>query len=359
MNASSESGLDLWLAKNEPKATELLKRIDALANTIRPKFDLQFGRGNKLQVSSATIAVFKGNLTATGFDVSRVPLAAKLQAAFGQMYEIGSSSGVVAMFRWTRLAAVAESLEVFKFSVKHGYINATYLQARAVLELCGSVALLCKDIENEVLSEASPQEMSEWMIAVIGAANERGGGTKVDWENVVKNGLIKGKSKSYKPSEDLQDRLAVDLMKGVDLVDKKVKGARHAYDYLSEYAHPNVGIVSTGVKTSEHKRLSNGFELQYRTYSPSSIGSIAVDGSLFLFVELLEIVEGVLLLLVDLDRKLEPIQNKLSELGKKLTRIGLKNYPELFPAVYPCPCFSGKIVSACCGRFIRLGNRHH
>lgn len=359
MNASSENGLDLWLAENEPKAADLLKRIDDLAKTIRPKFDLQYGCGSGLQISSALNEAVKGNITATGLDASRIPIAEKLKAVFAQVYEMGSSSGVVAMFRWTRLSAVADALEVFKYSLKHGYMNAAYLQVRSVFELCGSVALLCKDIESEVLSEASPQEMSEWMVAVIGAANQRGGGTKVDWENVVKNGLIKGKSKSYKPSEDLQDKSAVDLMKGVDLVDKKIKGARHAYDYLSEYAHPNVGIVSTGVKSGEHRILSNGFELQYRTYSSSSIGSITVDGSLFLFVELLEILEGTLLLLVDLDTKLEPIQMKLSEIGKKVTRIALKNYRELFEAAYPCPCFSGKIVSACCGRAIRLGNRNH
>lgn len=360
MNAPSENGLDLWLADNEPKAAEILKRIDALANTIRPKFDLQFGRGSKLQTVSALTTAVKGSLTATGFDTSKIPLAAKLQAGFVEMYEIGSSSGVIARFRWTRLAAVSQSLAVFQFSIRHGCMNAAYLQARSVLELCGSVALLCEDIKSKILSEAGPQEMSDWMIAVVGAANRRGGGTKVDWDNVAEHGLIKkGKLKSYKPSEDLQDKSAVDLMNGVDLVGDKVKGARRVYDYLSEYAHPNVGIVSTGMKTSEHKTLTNGFELQYLTYSPTSIGSVAVDGTSSLFIEVLEILERTLLLTIDLDRQLEPIQMKLCDIGKKLIRVGLKNYPEMFDAAYPCPCFSGKIVSACCGRRIRFGNRHH
>ena len=100
-------------------------------------------------------------------------------------------------------------------------------------------------------------------------------------------------------------------MNGVDLVDKSVSGSRHAYDYLSEYAHPNVGVISTRVQDAKHTNLPNGFELQYRTYSTTAIGSVVVDGSLPWLVELLEITVEILKHLVVLDKQLAKLEKKL------------------------------------------------
>jgi hypothetical protein len=348
-----------WLRENNVYAAELLSEISLLSNLVRPKYDFLYGCASGIQVSEALNSAVKSGETAYGLDISKIQTSKKANAVFAQMYELGSSAGEIGKFRWTRYAAIADALDVFSYSISQGFISAAYLQIRSVIELSGNIALLCKDAENLTLDESSKLKISEWMISVVGASNKRGAGTRLDWLNLTKNGLRKGKSKSYKPNDNFQDKSAVDLMNGIDLVDKAVSGTRHAYDYLSEYAHPNVGVLSTRVKNAEHINLSNGFELQYRTYSSTAIGSVLVDGSLPWLIELLEITIDILKYLIVLDKQLEQVEKKLRVLSKKLVRTGIKTYPELFQSTFPCPCFSGKFVSSCCGRVVKLGVKSH
>lgn len=355
MKPPRPTGFEKWLLENEPKAIEVLNRISDLSNTIQPAFDLRYASGNRKMISDATIDALQGRLTATGLDVAGIPFDAHRKAVFAQIYEIGSSSSRLARFRWTRATALNEALEVFRFSIERCYIGAAYLQARSVLEVCGNLAMLHKDIHKIDFSDVTKEQLSECMVAVTTAVNQRGQGTRLNWKNLASKGLVEGKSKSYVASADLQDISAVDLMASIDLLSKTVKGARHAYDYLSEYAHPNVGLIAIGLKSRENKVLPNGFELQFRTYSASSTGPITVDGSISLFVEILEILEAVLLQFIKLDKELGTLEKKVAESGKKLIRIGLRNHPELFLGSNPCPCFSGRIISACCGVAIRFG----
>ena len=358
MQTSNEKLIN-WLRINEVRAFELLEEIANLANLLRPKYDFLYGCASGIQVSEALDSALSSGTTAIGLDISKIHPAKKMNAVFAQLYELGSASGEIGKFRWTRYTAIADALDISNYSISEGYVSAAYLQLRSVIELSGSIALLCRDAARIKLDESSKLKQSEWIISIVESANKRGAGTRLDWINLAEKGLRKGKSKSYKPSEKFQDKSAVDLMNGVDLIDKSVSGSRHAYDYLSEYAHPNVGVISTRLQAAKHTNLPNGFELQYRTYSTSSIGSVLVDGSLPWLVELLEITVEILKHLLVLDKQLAQLEKKLGELSKKVVRAGIKNYPELFESTFPCPCFSGKFVSSCCGRVIQLGSKNH
>ncbi len=343
-----ESSVSDVLIACSGEAEGLLARTQALAVSIRPRAELSLRIPIPREVAEAE--VLAGRLLSSG---QLLPPAVANAARVAGTYRMGSVPARLAVFRWTRGYAVAHALEVLQWCLSGKHLAPALLQARSVLELVGGFALLMKDLDGlppADLARDKDLELREWMNAVDDILGKRSKGTRLDWGDISEKGLLVGKKKSIKVEEGFADRTATDLLGGVDLLDKSVKGARKTYEYLSEYAHPNVAFSMLGLDSITRNTLKSGLTLSQRIYIPSSVGKAAIRDSSSTIIEALKVVLASCDHQIALDARLAEFQAGVSRAAQKAVRRSVRDRRDLFQSNEPCPCHSGKIVAACCGR---------
>ncbi|MCM5570492.1 SEC-C domain-containing protein [Burkholderiaceae bacterium FT117] len=271
------------------------------------------------------------------------------------MYFLGSIATRLAAFRWTRKKAISEALDIIAVCIDRGALSAALLQSRASLEQAGGLLLFDKDIAGIPKPSSDNAARTQWLVAVNAALGSRAKGMRIDWEDVLAKGLRQGRSKSYKPAEGVQSLEARDLMKGIDALDREIKGTRKVYDFLSEFAHPNIGIFSLGIEDFAHETLKSGLRIYTRTYSAKGRGAYVTEQLASIFFETLEVVHAVSALAQQSDTRLGTLESDLTLQSRSAIRTILRLYPWTTKRTDPCPCFSGRIADACCGRRLRLG----
>jgi hypothetical protein len=159
-----------------------------------------------------------------------------------------------------------------------------------------------------------------------------------------------GKRKGYKAPEELQSAMAETVLDAIDCLDKSVKGARRAYEFLCEFSHPNAGTYLVyRSRKSVVKRNSAEFtfiETVHDTTTPSDTIEYLKEpllGTFSLFVDILSTFEVAV-------ANLETLANGIEEVIKQKTRRALENWAPIYRAGEPCPCLSGIQVSRCCGK---------
>jgi hypothetical protein len=192
-----------------------------------------------------------------------------------------------------------------------------------------------------------------WLNAVDTAVDVRIGGTRVDYGLLTQGSLRDAKKFSYTPGELEADRTAKDLLKGIDVLDKRVKGARAAYEFFSEFAHPNIASAWThydstkmlirvldihGYEAHHHRRHVGAKFLE-------TLGSSVVEG-----IEIAtECVEELLRITPILKEKSGIVGSR----AQKVIRELIKRNPGFFDFREQCPCNQGKRILQCCGKLIK------
>ncbi|MEP7316070.1 MAG: hypothetical protein ABI667_05190, partial [Sphingomicrobium sp.] len=232
-------------------------------------------------------------------------------AMAAHIYDIGRTANLLHAFRWTKRKAIAECLGALKFSLGHGELLPALVLARVIIEHIGVYALFDHDSSRIVRESDSPKDRGDWVLEVRAALIPRLMGTRIDLADYFVNGL-KGKSrKGYEAKEGYFDQEAKDLLKGVDRLDKTVKGIRNAYEFLSEYGHPNYPTFQLGVATAEVTRHRLGFRMLRKLYAADRVSRVVVDEQRLLLRDTWELLVEAVERFLELDIKLAEVEKEV------------------------------------------------
>lgn len=269
------------------------------------------------------------------------------------VYNVGRTANLLHAFRWTKKKAIAECLGSIKHSLVHQSLLPALVLARTILEQIGMYALFHRDVSRLTPVDESPNAGGDWVLDVQLTLIPRAMGTRIDWADYLSNGL-KGKGrKSYRAKEGHFDQEAKDLLNGIDLLDKSVRGVRNAYEFLSEYGHPNYPSYQLGVVSGALTPHRLGFRMLHKVYAGDRAPRLAVEEQRLLLRDVWELLATTLDHFLDLDKKFSDIQEEVGKRTRSWVRKKIRQQgatAAIFHTADPCPCLSGKIVGGCCGK---------
>ena len=352
-NPSSALSLRQVLEEGDEHLSSALKRLDDI--------ERELVRAGSFDFRSALPSDIVDSLVRAGAALQASGITNQDQAASfvvppeviaAHVYNVGRTANLLHAFRWTKKKAIAECLGSVKFSLDHDSLLPALVLARTILEQVGTYALFQRDVSCLTPADESPNAAGDWVLDIQHALLPRAMGTRIDWADYFSNGL-KGKGrKGYKANEGYFDQGAKDLLNGIDLVDKSVRGIRNAYEFLSEYGHPNYPSYQLGVVSAELTPHRHGFRMLRKVYAGDRTPRFAVEEQRFLLRDVWELLVAALEHFLVLDKKFADIQKEVGKKTHSWVRKTLRKHGTgtVFRYADPCPCFSGKIVGCCCGK---------
>ena len=271
----------------------------------------------------------------------------------GTVFNWSSLQSSLDFFRWSRASTVEELANQAHQSAKDNSLIVAIMALRSILEISGNAALL----ERELHGIGEPKEENvarmSWLNEFESFIDSRLIGVRVDYEALRQNGLRGAKKFSYKPGDFEADHTAKDLLKGVDLLEKRVKGGRGAYEFFSEFAHPNLASVLTNYDRTELKIKVLDIHGYVVYHQRRHIGAkfLATFGPVV--HEGVEIVEECVDEILRIDLSLKAQGEAMAKHVKKAIREIIKREPAAFDSREFCPCTSGRNIRECCGKLIK------
>ena len=265
-------------------------------------------------------------------------------------YDVSKVYGLLNSYTWSKQNAIHQLID----SVLNGFNSNNTLSSlilvRSIIEQIGNFCLLYH-IDFAVYDKESKN--TEGMDAVIDFYAKlavRAKGTRIDWEKLFESKFSEGKKKSYVPKDGTQDLNAIELLDGVDLLNKHVKGARKLYEFLCEFAHPNVGVLNLFIQDASISHTHDGIRSWKRVYG-NGLPSENIRELSPKLLELLEITIASIEHFIVIEEKLRSSTKSIKPLIKKFVNGAITGcHPKTFYKNDPCPCYSGLPTVACCGR---------
>lgn len=270
----------------------------------------------------------------------------------GTVFGWSALQSSIDFFRWSRNCAVIELSSQAFLAAKENSLLMTLLALRSILEITGNVILLKKDLEQLADPKDEGNANSVWLNEVESLIDGRMAGMRVDYHTITTKGLRSSNKFSYKPSDWEADLTAKDLLKGIDALEKRVKGARAAYEFFSEFAHPNLASVWTNYDRQELKYKFMDVNCYVVHHTHKKVGSVFLETFGAALAEGIEIVSECFDELRCIDLYLKTKGENVARNARKSIRKIIKHDPLIFDRRELCPCNSGKNIQQCCGRLI-------
>ena len=268
----------------------------------------------------------------------------------------GRSHMLLGAFRWQKRTALSQLFEAMLHELQAGSPLASIAIGRMILEHIGAVALLEKDADTCFVTSNNQLERWNQLSAFGECLAQRLKGTRIDWDNYLEKGLRSGKRKSYKPEALGTDLTAKDLLSGVDLLDKQVKGARRAYELASEFAHPNIGVHWASVADASTVPIANGLRFWTWLYSAEHPRR-SMEQFAPIFMEFFEILVDSSDRFQEMDIRLGEHQARAKRVHREEIQQALSQHPLAFNLRDPCVCLSGVLLENCCGKTLKKVQR--
>lgn len=272
-----------------------------------------------------------------------------------QIFKWAAARNSLDFIRWARCVAVCELADQALLAARGNSLLLAIMALRSILEISGNAALLEKDVNELGKPIDDSFATMEWLNEFEAIVDTRASGMKVNYHYLVSEGLRESAGKvSYKPGNGEADMTAKDLLKGVDVLNKKIKGARSAYDFFCEFAHPN--LASTMMHYDHIDFLLSVMDV----HGYSAIHTQRKVGDEFLAAFGLVVSEGIDIVtdcvgeLYNIDLLLGAKGVDVAMYARKSIRDAIKHDPRSFDFREMCPCYSGKSIQKCCGRFIKI-----
>lgn len=269
------------------------------------------------------------------------------------LFDKGKASGLLKTFVYTKRATIKDLGTSLQTAVSGLNIISAIVLVRATIEQVAAASVANSEINKLFDYQGlTTDEKTERINSLIEIVSKRGKGTRIDWEAYLLKSLREGKKKSYVAEEGTFDLTATDLMNNIDFLNKIIKGTRKAYEFASEFAHPNVGAHNLYIQSASYRTLSDDIRIWERV-SARDFPKKGIDLLEERIVEMLEIaIESISYFLI-IAGELEAKQNTIRNWTKEIIKNGINNHPFIFTLKEPCPCFSGLEFGKCCGKKVK------
>lgn len=277
----------------------------------------------------------------------------------GFIYGWSSIRSNLEFFVWSRKTSIVDLTRQAVVSIKGSSLLVTCMALRAILESIGNACLLRRDLQQYPEPESDALKRMHWLNGFDGLIDVRLKGMRIDYSAILKNGLRSSKKSSYKPGVDEADWEAKDLLTGVDVLTKTVKGARATYEFLSEFTHPNIASVYTNYDQAIMKAQFGSINCYSALHNKSKIGDVFMENFGPILFEGIDIISESIRELQLADDYFTKKADEVAIIAQKSIRDMVKKNPQLFDKRENCPCSSGKNIQYCCGRLInssKFGN---
>jgi hypothetical protein len=262
-------------------------------------------------------------------------------------------------FRWTRKTSMLELCKQASIAAESNSLLVTLSALRLILEITGNCCLLRRDLERFTDPVDDILEKMNWLNGIDGIIDSRIAGMRSNYSKILSDGLRSSKKISYKPGEFEVNLEAKDLLNGVDLLAEGVKGARAAYDFFSEFAHPNLASSLINYDQTSVRFNINKIIFYSVQYEQNKFGDAFLENFGAVLIEGIEIISECIDEMVKIDEYLNHKADEVALVAKKVIRETIKKDPFAFDAHESCPCYSSKNIQNCCGRLInksKFGN---
>jgi hypothetical protein len=171
-----------------------------------------------------------------------------------------------------------------------------------------------------------------------------------DVGKLLRNELAPNSDLPWRKKDGTLDHKAEGTSRAVDRLGKKISGVVRLYKLASEFAHPNsaVGVI---FQAEPRCRLSPPLteydEVIYSMYQSGRLLWPKIEESLHVVVTVLE-------MFLENEERLKVLSKKAQKQSLKYLRTEVRHFRkkgvDFVTGKDPCPCLSGKVFGACCGR---------
>ena len=270
-------------------------------------------------------------------------------------YQSALNKNELSQYIWSKRKAVSDGIMHLKYAMSNNSLSLCMMQMRGIFEQIADFVVVDENTKNSLSPTDSIQENIVKIDDISAVIHQHMLATRIDWENYMSKATKGSKKKSYKPEEGFQSVEAKSVLNSIDILEKKIKGVRRAYEFLCEFTHPNIGTYLS-CRISKKVVDKNSPLMFIETNLGTEISkegieflSLPIVGSFQLFAECLFEFEKSAVSLKKLELKIR--NHTISS-----TKRNLKNFPEVWNKNEPCFCLSGKNIGSCCGRKLRTKN---
>lgn len=338
--------------ENKISFSQIVQSLEQLAKRAGNSNHGQYFK--RLTLNHRILAELQAGIHKRDLSIQDVSDSELLMLKRGTVFNWSSLQSSIDFFRWSRASTVEELASQAYQSAKDNSLLVAITALRSILEVSGNAALLERDLHE--LAEPKDENVArmDWLSEFESVIDGRIAGVRVDYSALTRNGLRGAKKFSYKPGELEADHTAKDLLKGVDVLDKRIKGARAAYEFFSEFAHPNLASVWTHYDRTEVKiRVLDihGYAVHHQR---RHVGAAFLDTFGSVVSEGIEIAGECVDELLRIDIVLKAEGEAMARHAKRAIREIIKRDPAAFDSRELCPCNSGRNIQQCCGKLIKL-----
>lgn len=338
--------------ENKISFSQIVQSLEQLAKRAGNSNHGQYFK--RLTLNHRILAELQAGIHKRDLSIQDVSDSELLMLKRGTVFNWSSLQSSIDFFRWSRASTVEELASQAYQSAKENSLLVAITALRSILEVSGNAALLERDLHE--LAEPKDENVArmDWLSEFESVIDGRIAGVRVDYSALTRNGLRGAKKFSYKPGELEADHTAKDLLKGVDVLDKRIKGARAAYEFFSEFAHPNLASVWTHYDRTEVKiRVLDihGYAVHHQR---RHVGAAFLDTFGSVVSEGIEIAGECVDELLRIDIVLKAEGEAMARHAKRAIREIIKRDPAAFDSRELCPCNSGRNIQQCCGKLIKL-----
>ncbi len=267
-----------------------------------------------------------------------------------RLYYKGTSLRLHQQITASKSIVVAQQIQVMTETARLGSLVPFFATARAIIEQVAHYYEYVRKVQKNLtayqngVSDAGSKIHEQSIIMSYG--------TRIDWRMLVEGidrdnfEQVKG---SFNPKKGHIDHTAVQVLNSVDQLSKQdnVKGLRAVYEFLSEFAHPNIGSIYGLMSEAELIDDEHGFHWVRRRLSQ--------DPPHAMLQEIKSAFEAVLTILANTLEFFQDIVQESSVREKAIIRINqneIRKVKRLASRVIkpyvPCPCGSGEKFKFCC-----------
>lgn len=268
-----------------------------------------------------------------------------------QAYFSGSPIRLFRLMLVSKRMVLSQLLSAALKSITDGNLFVAFICFRSLIENIAHVGFILKQVDKFELP-ATPTESTTVLTELDSALAKQIFGTRVDWFSLLEgDSATKMKKKQdyeYAPVGPDLDRTSTQIMNAIDLMDKKVNGIRGVYEFLCEFAHPNVGGLMCLTQSAKPFIGEHGV-----TWVLKDIGVTApleFRQSEDLFFSVFDKIAEALNHFIFLESKSDESAKKIQEICQIFAKTLI---PQMKNALNPyddCICASGAKFKFCCGK---------